>query len=206
MAPPMPPTFSRADSPPIEPYTIPAPLMPAPSSESTPVSYPSTFSAGPTMGDRPMLPESGDYYRSQDQSGMPPTPASYQGMSSSSSSSLPTLSHTGSGSIDVQTAAGDHHMTPVDKDSRYLPNVADHPSGMGNPDYEDDDSPPPLGSGYFRPPGAIQEIQLSKIDDHTKPSDFYSSYAKPQDYGLMTRPSSDGSLHSQFKPAQAIYR
>lgn len=111
MAPPQIPVLTRHPSPPVEPYTIPAPLMPAPSHESLPVNfptYPHSRSAPPP--DKPVyqihVDPTDSYYGSGQQTqyshGMPPTPNSYHGLSSNSSGSLPTLASLGSHQVDVR--------------------------------------------------------------------------------------------------------
>jgi len=101
MAPPQMPILTRQPSPPVEPYTIPAPLMPAPLAQDSLAiqfpPYPTSRSVPPPDKSEYSLEADDGYYGSgHAQRGMPPTPSSYNGLSSNSSSSLPTLSNTSS--------------------------------------------------------------------------------------------------------------
>ena len=115
MAPPQVPILTRHPSPPVEPYTIPAPLMPAPSPhEALPVNFPAyPVSRSVPPPDKPIYhvqvepvdPYFGSGHQHQYNQGMPPTPQSYHGLSSNSSGSLPTLASMGNHHVEIRPAS-----------------------------------------------------------------------------------------------------
>lgn len=163
MAPSQTSTSERNPSPPIAPYTIPAPLMPAPGENSTPMPPPPTFNAyenGTSSGDRNSFhldPNEIFVGSSSGFQGIPPTPGpatpSYQGMSSSSSSSLPTIHHPGSGSeVHIHQSGGSssgsgirHSPLPMD------PPQLVYPSGMGGMSKDDEYSRDGLDPAQYDP-------------------------------------------------------